>query len=39
LPRIDEIAVEVDSWKGAKYFEAVTNGVAIRMAILNDLLS
>jgi aspartate carbamoyltransferase catalytic subunit len=39
LPRIDEIAVEVDSWKGAKYFEAVTNGVAIRMAILNQLLN
>ena len=38
LPRIDEILREVDEWHGAKYFEAVTNGVAVRMAILCRLL-
>lgn len=38
LPRIDEILSEVDSWKGAKYFDAVTNGVAIRMAILSNMI-
>ena len=35
LPRVDELLPEVDSDKRAKYFEQVTNGVAVRMAILN----
>lgn len=39
LPRVDEILVEVDEWHGAKYFEAVTNGVAVRMAILEELIT
>jgi aspartate carbamoyltransferase catalytic subunit len=34
LPRLDEIAVEVDKDPRARYFEQVTNGVAIRMALL-----
>lgn len=38
LPRIDEIKTEVDSWKGAKYFDAVGNSVAVRMALLTKLL-
>lgn len=38
LPRIDEILPEVDDWKGAKYFDAITNSVAVRMAILSKLL-
>ncbi|MFT7184040.1 MAG: aspartate carbamoyltransferase catalytic subunit [Oceanicoccus sp.] len=38
LPRIDEILPEVDSDPRAKYFEQVSNGVAIRMAIIAYLL-
>jgi aspartate carbamoyltransferase len=34
LPRVDEVAVEVDGDHRAKYFEQVSNGVAIRMALL-----
>ncbi|MEO7161981.1 MAG: hypothetical protein ABI041_03585 [Bdellovibrionia bacterium] len=34
LPRLDEIAVEVDQDPRARYFEQVTNGVATRMALL-----
>jgi len=34
LPRIDEIAVEVDSTRFAKYFEQARNGVVVRMALL-----
>ncbi len=34
LPRVDEIAVEVDSDPRVKYFEQVRNGVAIRMALM-----
>lgn len=38
LPRIDEIAVDVDDDPRAKYFEQVKNGVAIRMALLGKVL-
>jgi aspartate carbamoyltransferase catalytic subunit len=34
LPRVDEIATEVDSYKGAAYFRQVRNGVFVRMALL-----
>jgi len=34
LPRVDEIAVEVDSTPFAKYFQQVQNGVIVRMALL-----
>jgi len=34
LPRVDEIAVEVDSTPFAKYFEQTRNGVIVRMALL-----
>ena len=34
LPRIDELLPEVDSDLRAKYFEQVTNGVAVRMAAM-----
>ena len=34
LPRVDEIAVEVDSTSFAKYFEQTKNGVIVRMALL-----
>ena len=34
LPRVDEIAVEVDSTSFAKYFEQTRNGVVVRMALL-----
>ena len=34
LPRVDEIATEVDSYKGAAYFRQVRNGVYVRMALL-----
>ncbi|MBT4916891.1 aspartate carbamoyltransferase [Candidatus Peregrinibacteria bacterium] len=38
LPRVDEIAVELDSDPRSKYFEQVGNGVAIRMALLKKVL-
>jgi len=34
LPRVGEIAVEVDSTPFAKYFEQTRNGVIVRMALL-----
>ena len=39
LPRVNEIAVEVDSDPRAKYFEQVQNGVYIRMALILTLLN
>lgn len=38
LPRVDEIAKEVDNDPRAKYFEQVKNGVAIRMALIAKVL-
>jgi aspartate carbamoyltransferase catalytic subunit len=34
LPRIDEIAPEVDSTPHARYFQQAFNGVPVRMALL-----
>jgi aspartate carbamoyltransferase len=34
LPRVDEIATEVDAYEGAAYFRQAANGVPIRMALL-----
>jgi aspartate carbamoyltransferase catalytic subunit len=34
LPRVDEIAPEVDSAPQARYFQQVRNGVVVRMALL-----
>ena len=34
LPRVDEIAPEVDAYEGAAYFRQAANGVPIRMALL-----
>lgn len=34
LPRVDEIAPEVDSTPQARYFQQVWNGVVVRMALL-----
>lgn len=34
LPRVDEIAKEVDEYEGAAYFRQASNGVPIRMALL-----
>jgi len=34
LPRVDEIAADVDSLPGAAYFRQVKNGVCIRMALI-----
>ncbi len=34
LPRVDEIATDVDSYAGAAYFRQAANGVPIRMALL-----
>ena len=34
LPRVDEIASEVDAYQGAAYFRQAANGVPIRMALL-----
>jgi aspartate carbamoyltransferase catalytic subunit len=39
LPRVDEIAPEVDSDPRAAYFRQAANGVAIRMALLEMLLA
>ena len=38
LPRVDEIAVEVDSDPRALYFEQAKNGVYIRMALILTIL-
>jgi len=34
LPRVDEIAREIDDYEGAAYFRQASNGVPIRMALL-----
>ena len=34
LPRVDEIATEVDSYSGAAYFRQAHNGMYLRMALL-----
>jgi aspartate carbamoyltransferase catalytic subunit len=34
LPRIDEIAREVDEYEGAAYFRQASNGLTVRMALL-----
>ena len=34
LPRVDEIATDVDALPNAAYFRQVANGVAVRMALL-----
>ena len=39
LPRVDEIAPEVDTDPRAAYFRQAQNGVAIRMALLEALLT
>lgn len=39
LPRVDEIAVEVDADPRAAYFRQAKNGVYVRMALLKQLLS
>ncbi len=38
LPRVDEIAPEVDETPQAKYFQQVWNGVVVRMALLSLVL-
>lgn len=38
LVRVDEIATEIDSYKGAAYFRQVRNGVFVRMALLALIL-
>lgn len=39
LPRVDEMHPEIDSDPRAAYFEQVRNGVAVRMAILEQFLA
>ncbi len=39
LPRVDEIDVEVDADPRAKYFEQAGNGMFVRMALLDQILS
>ncbi len=38
LPRVDEIDVDVDKTKHAKYFDQAFYGVPVRMAILHEVL-
>ena len=38
LPRVNEIAVEIDNDPRAKYFDQVKNGMYIRMALILMLL-
>lgn len=38
LPRVDEIAAEVDSTPFARYFQQVWNGIVVRMALLALIL-
>lgn len=39
LPRVDEIANEVDNTKHAKYFEQASYGIPLRMALLKLILA
>ncbi|WP_313694792.1 aspartate carbamoyltransferase [Halorarum halobium] len=39
LPRVDEIAPDVDANEHATYFRQAHNGVPVRMALLDELLS
>lgn len=39
LPRVDEISPEVDEDPRAKYFEQVRDGIAVRMALLKEVLA
>ena len=39
LPRVDEIATEVDSDPRAAYFREMENGMFVRMALLSLILS
>jgi len=34
LPRVDEIATDVDDYEGAAYFRQAHNGLYVRMALL-----
>jgi aspartate carbamoyltransferase catalytic subunit len=38
LPRVDEIAAEVDDTPYARYFQQVRNGIVVRMALLALIL-
>jgi aspartate carbamoyltransferase catalytic subunit len=38
LPRVDEIAAEVDNTSYARYFQQVWNGIVVRMAVLALIL-
>lgn len=38
LPRVDEVAADVDALPAAKYFDQARNGVPVRMAVLATLL-
>ncbi|OYR57942.1 aspartate carbamoyltransferase [Halorubrum halodurans] len=38
LPRVDEIAPDVDDTEHARYFEQAHNGIPVRMALLDTLL-
>jgi len=38
LPRVDEITVDVDRDPRAKYFEQVGNGLALRMALMAEVM-
>ncbi|QLG61709.1 aspartate carbamoyltransferase [Halorarum salinum] len=39
LPRVDEIAPDVDATEHARYFQQAHNGIPVRMALLDELLS
>ena len=39
LPRVDEIAYDVDDTKYNKYFEQAANAIPVRMAILRNLIT
>ncbi|MBI4010543.1 MAG: aspartate carbamoyltransferase [Candidatus Aenigmarchaeota archaeon] len=39
LPRVDEISSDIDNTKFAKYFEQARNGLFVRTALLNLILS
>lgn len=39
LPRVNEIDVDCDNWKGAAYLKQMENGVVVRMALIYGLLN
>ena len=38
LPRIDDIPLDIDSTRHARYFQQAANGLPVRMALLSEVV-